>query len=128
MIDLRTVESIQTILIDRFGGTKGIRDLNLLDAAITRPFATFDQKDLYPSTKEKAAALFESVIINHPFLDGNKRIEYVLMRIILLNDKIQITATQDEKYAFVIKASTGDYRYTEIKNWILENHSKINQV
>jgi len=85
MIDIKTAENIHNILIERFGGSKGIRDLKALDAALARPYATFDGIDLYPAIEEKAAALFESIIINHPFIDGNKRAAYVLLRLILMN-------------------------------------------
>ena len=118
MIDLKTVESIHNILIDKFGGSKGIRDIGALDAAIHRPYATFDQKELYPTTIDKAAAIFESIIINHPFVDGNKRSAYVLMRLILLSGNLDIVATQNEKYNFVIAASKGEARIEEIKNWL----------
>jgi death-on-curing protein len=76
---------------------------------------------LYPQTIDKAAALFESLIINHPFIDGNKRISYVLMRLVLLDDHLDIKATQDEKYEFVISASKGEFRFEEILTW-LQNH------
>ena len=77
MIDRKTVESIHNILIDKFGGGKGLRDNGALEAALARPYATFDQKDLYPTAVDKAAAIFESIIINHPFIDGNKRTAYM---------------------------------------------------
>ncbi|WP_262512383.1 type II toxin-antitoxin system death-on-curing family toxin [Adhaeribacter arboris] len=75
---------MHNLLIEEFGGAKGIRDLGALDAAINRPFATFDQQELYPNPVDKAAAIIESILINHPFLDGNKRTGYVLMRLLLL--------------------------------------------
>ena len=59
--------------IEDYGGSQGIRDASLLESAIARPFQTFEEKDLYPTFYEKAAALGESLIINHPFVDGNKR-------------------------------------------------------
>ncbi len=83
MIQIEEVINIHDILIDRFGGSHGIRDHNALESAINRPFMTFDQKELYPTQTEKAAALIESLISNHPFLDGNKRIGYVMMRYFL---------------------------------------------
>jgi death-on-curing protein len=94
MIDIELVINLYGILIDRFGGSKGIRDYNALQSAISRPFMTFDKNDLYPSIIEKAAALTESLISNHPFIDGNKRIGFVLMRYYLLENKIDIQATQ----------------------------------
>ena len=84
MISIKEVEQIHNFLIEEFGGAKGIRDLGALDAAINRPFATFDQQELYPNPVDKAAAIIESILINHPFLDGNKRTGYVLMRLLLL--------------------------------------------
>jgi len=77
MITLQEVESIHEILIEKFGGSKGIRDRDILESAINRPYQTFDQKDLYPLPIDKAAAIFESLISNHPFVDGNKRTAYV---------------------------------------------------
>lgn len=118
MTDLDTVLSIHERLIAKYGGSKGIRDKGLLLAALARPFATFDQKDLYPSPSEKAAAIFESVIINHPFLDGNKRIAFVLLRLTLYHSGFDIAASVDEKYEMTIAASTGDMRMDEIKLWI----------
>ncbi len=124
MIDIQTVESIHNILIDKFGGSKGIRDIGALEASLARPYATFDQKELYPTSIDKAAAVFESVIINHPFVDGNKRIAYVLMRILLMADKLDIVASQNEKYTFVIGASKGEIRFDEIKIWLTKHVSK----
>jgi death on curing protein len=118
MIDVDEVIRIHDILIDEFGGSKGIRDIKLLDSAINRPFQTFDTKDLYPSPVEKSAAIFESLIINHPFIDGNKRIAYVLMRLVLLQYNLDINASQDEKFDFVIKAAKSELDFESIKSWI----------
>ncbi|MCE3229488.1 MAG: hypothetical protein K0S32_4039 [Bacteroidetes bacterium] len=126
MIDLKKAENIHNILIDHFGGSKGVRDKTLLESALARPFASFDNKDLYPDTVDKASAIFESLIINHPFLDGNKRIAYFLMRLVLLEGKCDVQASQDEKYGFVIAASKGEFRFEEIKNWITSHLVKSN--
>ncbi|WP_428330677.1 type II toxin-antitoxin system death-on-curing family toxin [Mucilaginibacter sp.] len=121
MIDFLNAIKFHNILIDNFGGSKGLRDEGALIAALARPFATFDQLELYPTPIEKAAAIFESLIINHPFIDGNKRIAYLLMRITLLEYDYDISATQDEKYDMTIAASKGEYRIEEIKSWIKDN-------
>ena len=120
MIAIQDAIHVQEILVDKFGGTKGIRDYGLLDSAISRPFQTFDQKELYPTPIEKAAALIESIVINHPFLDGNKRIGYVLMRLLLMDYQLDISATEDEKYDFVISVANGSMKYPEIIKWIAE--------
>ena len=121
MIDINDAIRIHEILINKFGGGTGVRDLPLLESALSRPFQTFDQHDLYSSAIEKAAALIESILINHPFIDGNKRIGYVLMRSLLISYELDIYADQDEKYNFVIKIACGDYRYPDIVNWISSN-------
>lgn len=118
MIEQQVAEKIHDILIEKFGGSKGIRDEGSLLAALARPYATFDQQELYPTAVEKAAAIFESVIINHPFMDGNKRIAYVLMRLTLLEFNFDISASQNEKYEMTIAASKGEFRIEEIKHWI----------
>jgi death-on-curing protein len=118
MIDVETAIKIHSILIERFGGSFGIRDKNLLESALARPFQTFDKKDLYKTPIEKSAALIESIITNHPFIDGNKRFGYVIMRLFLMDKGLDIEATEDEKYNFVIAIAKGDYKYPDIYKWI----------
>jgi death-on-curing protein len=123
MITLQEVERIHEILIDKFGGKKGLRDKGLLESSIQRPFQTFDQKELYPEPVDKAAAILESIISNRPFLDGNKRTAYVVARLVLRANNLDIKATQDEKYEFVISAARGEIRFDQIKEW-LANHTE----
>lgn len=127
MIELRDVLNIHNILIDKFGGSKGVRDQGSLESAINRPFLTFDYQDLYPTPSDKAAAILESILINHPFVDGNKRTAYVLMRLILLDNGLDIVADQEDKYKMVISASTGDIRFDDIKKWIQTRLKKKNE-
>jgi death-on-curing protein len=125
MINIDVVFFLHDLLIHEFGGIKGIRDRALLEAAINRPFATFDGQDLYPTVEEKATAVFESIIINHPFMDGNKRTAYALLEYVLVNKGgIKLDASFEEKYEMVIKASTGEIRFDEIKTWILSKIKK----
>jgi len=77
-----------------------------------------DQKELYPSPSEKAAALIESMLINHPFIDGNKRIGYVLLRLLLMEYKLDIVASEDEKYEFVINIAKSIFKFPHIVEWI----------
>ena len=73
MISLEEVLKIHNILIEKFGGSPGIRNRELLESSIGRPFSTFDSIDLYPTPIDKGAAIIESIVKNHPFIDGNKR-------------------------------------------------------
>ena len=124
MINIELVISLHGILLEKYGGSNGIRDYNALESAIARPFMTFDKEDLYPSPIEKAAALIESLITNHPFIDGNKRIGYVLMRYYLLENNIDIKAAQSEKFDFVMKIAKGQSSTNEICSWLKEKSVK----
>jgi death-on-curing protein len=127
MIDLEFAIKIHDRSINVYGGSLGIRDKGLLLAALARPYATFDQQDLYPSPVEKAAAVFESIIINHPFMDGNKRTAYVLLRATLYIFGFDIIAFQEDKYKMTIAASKGEIHIEEIKSWIQERLVEINK-
>jgi len=118
MISLDEVQVYHTALIEKYGGANGVRDEGLLLSALARPFMTFDQLDLYPTPSGKAAAVFESMVINHPFLDGNKRIAFFLLRLILLDYDLDVLADEDEKYEFAIAASMGNLNFDRIKEWI----------
>ena len=118
MIRQEDALKIHKLLIDQFGGSHGVRDEGLLNSAINRPFATFDQQELYPEPIEKAAAIIESIVTNHPFIDGNKRTGYVLARLLLLKSGLDIKATQQDKYEMVIAVSTGEWKSEQIKDWL----------
>ncbi len=121
MIDINEVTKIHDILIEKFGGAKGIRDKGTLESAINRPYQTFDGQELYPTPVDKGAAIFESIISNHPFIDGNKRTAYVLMRLVLKENNMDIDLGQDQKFDFVIKAAKGELTYDQIRMWIQIN-------
>ena len=126
MIPFKEVELLHRILIDKFGGSHGIRDKAALESAISRPFQTFDGNDLYSSFLEKAASLIESILVNHPFIDGNKRTGYTLLRLYLIQNGLDINASQDNKYEFVIDIASGTLKYEGILSWLKSNTSKMN--
>ena len=125
MITRAEVLIIHNEVVFAHGGANGVRDVGGLDSAIARPFQSFGGEDLYPSVFEKAAAIGESIIMNHPFIDGNKRTGYVLMETILRIEGLKITATDDLLYAFVIDISTGNIRFEQIVEWLKQNTSSV---
>jgi death on curing protein len=74
--------------------------------------------ETYILIEDKAAAILESTVINHPFIDGNKRTAYALSRIFLSLENFDLEASQNEKYEMTIQASKGQIRFDEIKLWI----------
>jgi death on curing protein len=121
MISEQEALEIHAILIELFGGSNGIRDKELLNSALNRPYQTFDGQELYPSPLDKAAAILESIIKNHPFVDGNKRTGYVLARLLMMSNQLNIDADQEQKYQFVISISTGELNFDQIREWLEKN-------
>lgn len=120
ILDLEEVLAIHELQISVFGGSLGLRDQGLLEAALSRPLQTFDGSELYPSLEEKAAALLESIVVNHPFFDGNKRLGYVLMRLVLMEAGKDIKASQEEKFEMVIGVAKGELKAADIAIWLRE--------
>src|SRR5690606_25011721 len=84
MISVAQAERVHALLVAEFGGATGLRDPGGLEACLARPWQTFDGEDLYADPAAKAAAILESIIIRHPWMDGNKRTGYVLMELVLV--------------------------------------------
>lgn len=102
-------------------GAVGVRDLNGLRSAVAQPHMTFDGKDLYPGTAEKAAALGFSVIKNHPFLDGNKRVGHAAMETFLLLNGFEIDASVEDQEKVILGVASGAVERRELVDW-LHNH------
>ena len=98
---------IHSSLITKTGGIDGVRAYNLLDSSLKSIFQTFDGKELYPSILDKAAQLCYSLIENHPFLDGNKRIGIHLTLIFLRINGIDLNYSQEELIGFGLKIASG---------------------
>ena len=118
MILKADILKLHELSITKYGGSQGIRDEGLLDSAIARPFQTFDGLDLYISTLEKAAAIAESIIINHPFIDGNKRTGFLAMLAILKIGEMNLIASVEDAYQFTISLSTGEIKFDQIVEWL----------
>ncbi|MBK8048757.1 MAG: type II toxin-antitoxin system death-on-curing family toxin [Anaerolineales bacterium] len=115
---------IHARLIAETGGATGIRDLGLLEAAIARPKATFDGKDLYPDLVAKAAALMASLVRNHPFIDGNKRVGVAAAGIFLQQNRRRLVATNAEIEDLALSVARGALTVDQIAEW-LGQHTEI---
>jgi death-on-curing protein len=125
MISINDILELHDKSIRDFGGSNGIRDMGLLESAIARPFQTFDGKYLYKTIFEKAAALGESLVINHPFVDGNKRTGMLAMASLLIENNHRATAPPDDFYNFIIAISTRSVSFEEIAGWLKNNTKAI---
>lgn len=125
MISKESVLRIHELSIAKYGGSNGIRDEGLLESAIARPYQTFGGEDLYPTTHEKAAAIAESLIINHPFVDGNKRTGFLAMMAILSEGNLEITVSNNAIYDFAIAISTGELKFEQIVEWLKQNTASL---
>ena len=114
---------LHQLMAEATGGDVGIRDEALLESAIENIYATFDGVELYPSKEEKAAMLGFSLISNHAFVDGNKRIGIYIMLSFLELNGIKIEASNDEVYELGMKIAEGKADYDYILKWIKEKRT-----
>ena len=108
---------IHSRLIDETGGVHGVRDLGLLQSAVSRPKATFGSEDLYPDIFHKAAALMESLIKNHPFIDGNKRTAITSAGIFLQRNGYILETAQRQLEQFTLSVVTGKASFEDAVKW-----------
>ena len=125
MISIDDILQLHKLSIEKFGGSHGLRDFGLLESAVARPYQTFGGEDLYPEIFGKAAAITESIIINHPFIDGNKRTGFLAMFTMLKEDNYRLTVNQEAAYIFTIKISTSEISFEGIVDWLKNNTSKL---
>lgn len=109
-------------LIEETGGSHGLRDLGLLESAAARPQATYGGQDLYPDLFSKAAALMDSLIHNHPFVDGNKRTGITAAGLFLVRNGYRLDASNPDLEAFTRQVAESKPDITEIAGW-LQAHS-----
>ena len=109
---------LHSALIERYGGSNGIRDEGMLDSALNTPFQTFSGKELYPDIIAKAAHLAFGLIANHPFIDGNKRIGTHAMLLFLRLNGIDFRYDDEELIELILKTASGKADDTAISEWL----------
>jgi death-on-curing protein len=112
-------------LIQRTGGGGGVRDTGLLESALARPKATFDQDELYPDLWSKAAALMHSLIKNHPFVDGDKRTALTAAGLFLQLNGYRLVASNQAALEFTQSAAVGRVELGEMARWLEVNSQPI---
>lgn len=120
-LTVKQVAQIHSDLISETGGADGLRDEGLLDSALNVPFQTFDGQALYPSVQQKAARLCHSLVQNHPFVDGNKRIGVHVMLVFLATNGVELDHTQEELIDLGLGLAASKISDEEVLRWILSH-------
>jgi death on curing protein len=116
-----TIEEVLRLhdrVIERTGGSAGVRDRGALESAVSQPQMTFSGDDLYPTLPEKAAALCFSLAMNHPFVDGNKRTAHAAMEVFLILNGFEIRSSVDDQEAMMLSLATGILKREGLTEWL----------
>lgn len=124
-LSVEEVKDIHDLLVNKFGGLHGVCSPELLDSGVARMRASFGGEDLYPTIFDKAAALFQSLCKNHPFLDSNKRTSFVAAVTFLEINGYETKFLKDEAEKFVLKVATNKLEIKEIANFFKKHSKKL---
>ena len=117
-LSLVEVLELHRQIIEQSGGAIGIRELGGLESAMAQPRMTFGGEDLYPTVFDKAVALGFSIIMNHPFIDGNKRTGHAAMETFLLLNGMEINASIDEQEQIILEVTSGKLGRDAFVEWL----------
>ena len=123
-LSLEQVIYLHERIISVAGGVQGVREYTLLHSALERCKVTFAGEDLYETTFQKAGALLHSMKMNHPFLDGNKRTAYEVMKRFLFTNGYKITATQKQIVKMCLAVDNEGWKVLDIVKW-LTKHTQL---
>ncbi|MEK7617447.1 MAG: type II toxin-antitoxin system death-on-curing family toxin [Patescibacteria group bacterium] len=111
-------------MVKRFGGSFGIRDLGLIESAVARPQASFGEEYLYKSIFDKAAALLQSLLKNHAFVDGNKRTALTSAGLFLKKNGYKLINQHKEEVEFAVRVDNENLTIEQISKWLKEHSVK----
>jgi death-on-curing protein len=117
-LTLGEVVALQQRIIAATGGARGIRDLGALESAVAQPRVSFGGEDLYLGVIEKAAALGFSLVMGHPFLDGNKRTGHAAMETFLVLNGYEVSAAVDEQERVILQLAAGELSRAGFLEWV----------
>lgn len=118
---VRQILILHERMIQKYGGSSGIRDMGMLESAANRPFATFGGEDLYSNIFLKAGAFIQSIVKNHPFIDGNKRTAFSGSIAFLLANGVFISVNTNQAVNFMLKVANENLSVDEIALWLKKN-------
>jgi death-on-curing protein len=116
-LTLEEVLELHRLALEQSGGLGGVRDLGALDSALAQPQMAFGGQELYPTLAEKAAALAFSLVCNHPFVDGNKRVGHAVMETFLVLNGWELVAEVDDQEQVILQLAAGSLKRDEFTAW-----------
>ena len=125
-IDAQAVLVIHAKIIDKTGGSHGVRDIGLVESAVAAPRQSFGGKKLYESVFAKAGVLFKKLAGHHPFVDGNKRTAFVSTARFLHRNGCKITAANNNVIDFTVRVVEDELEVEEIAEWLNKNVKRKN--
>lgn len=117
-LSLAEVIDLYRRVMAQSGGAVGIRDQGALESAVAQPQMTFGGEELYATAATKAAALGFSLINNHPFVDGNKRIGHAAMEVMLILNGLEIAADVEEQEQVILAVAAGEMEREAFGSWL----------
>ncbi len=117
-LTLREVLSLYEEVMAATGGAVGIRDLGGLESAVAQPRMTYGGEELYPTLVEKAAALGFALIMNHPFVDGNKRVGHAAMETFLVLNGYELSAPMEEQENIILRLAGSRISRADFVKWL----------
>ena len=115
---LAEVLELHRTVIERWGGAGGVRDIGALESALAQPRHSFAGQDLYPDITSKAAALCFSLVLNHPFVDGNKRVGHAAMEALLMLNGHELRAPIDDQERVILDLAAGRLLRDQFLEWV----------
>lgn len=120
-LSLAEVIELHHLVVEGSGGAEGVRDLGALKSAVAQPRMSYSGSDLYPSLFGKAAALCYSLVQNHPFVDGNKRVGHAALETMLVLNGFELRVGVDAQEKLFLALAAGEVERDELARWIQEN-------
>jgi death on curing protein len=126
-LTLKEALQLHRRIIEQSGGSTSIRDIGLLESALAQPLMSFGGEDLYPTLVEKASALCFSLVKNHPFVDGNKRVGHAVMETFFILNGYEINASVPEQEEVILNLAAGELNRDDFSDWIRGHISEVKE-
>jgi death-on-curing protein len=124
-LTLAEILELHRRVIEQSGGAEGLRELSGVESAVAQTQMTFDGDDLYPTIESKATALCFSLVMNHPFLDGNKRIGHAAMETLLVMNGYELVSDVDDTEKVILALAGGNLSREELLEWVTSHIQRL---